>query len=282
MNSIFDKYILSNGVEIPCIGFGTYKSKNGAETTSSVLKAFECGYRLIDTAALYGNERSVGNAVRESGLSRQEVFVTSKVWNTRRGYDNTIKAFNLSLKSLKLDYMDMFLIHWPANSAQYDDPDSVNLDTWRALTDLYKEGLVKVIGVCNFLGHHLKPLLDCEIKPMVNQIEFHPGYMQKEVYDICMDNNIRVEGWSPLGRGEVLQNPVLLELAAKYGCTTAQLCLRWCIQHKVIPLPKSVTPERISSNTDVFFFSISDEDMKQIDEIPFCGGSGHNPDTVDF
>ncbi len=282
MNTLNDKYILTNGIKVPCIGFGTYKSKNGEEAYSAVLQALSCGYRHIDTAALYGNEESVGKAVRASGVAREDVFVTSKVWNTDRGYDNTMRAFEKSLTTLGFDYLDLYLIHWPANSLQYSDPDALNMDTWRALCDLYKQGVVKSIGVSNFKPHHLLPLMESEVQPMVNQIEFHPGFMQKGTVDFCKEHNILVEAWSPMGRGEIFSNDVIESLSKEYSCTPAQLCVRWCIQHGVLPLPKSVTSERIRSNTDVFSFNISDEDMKLIDSVPFCGGSGHNSDTVNF
>ena len=280
--SISDSYTLTNGVQIPCIGFGTYKSRNGDEATGAVLEALRSGYRHIDTAALYENEESVGNAVRMSGIPREDVFVTSKVWNTDRGYDNTMRAFEKSLKTLGFEYLDLYLIHWPANSLQYSDPDSLNIDTWKALCSLYKQGLVKAVGISNFKPHHLLPLMNEEITPMVNQIEFHPGFMQKETLDFCMKNNILVEAWSPMGRGEIFSNPVIENLSRKYSHTAAQLCIRWCIQHSVLPLPKSVTKERIRSNIEVFDFCISDEDMKLMDAVPFCGGSGHNSDTVKF
>ena len=277
-----DKYRLSNNVEIPCIGFGTYKSRNGEEAYSSVLNAIACGYRLIDTAALYGNEESVGNAVRNCGISSSELFITSKVWNTNRGYDKTMRAFEESLKVLRMDYLDLYLIHWPANSLQYENPDEINKDTWKALCSLYKQGVVKSIGVSNFKSHHLRPIMDAEFQPMVNQIEFHPGFMQEETLDYCKDNNILVEGWSPMGRGEIFSDSIIKKLSDKYSRTPAQLCIRWCMQHGVVPLPKSVHRERIESNLDVFDFEISPEDMVLIDSVEFCGGSGHNSDTVTF
>ncbi len=282
MNSLNDKYILSNGVSIPCIGFGTYKSKNGEEAYNAVLHALTHGYRHIDTAALYGNEESVGEAVNDSRLHREEVFITSKVWNTDRGYDNTMRAFEKSLNTLKMDYLDLYLIHWPANSLQYADPDSLNLDTWRALCDLYSQGVIKSIGVSNFKPHHLLPLMETEIKPMVDQIEFHPGFMQAETVQFCKERNILPQAWSPMGRAEIFSNEIIMQMSAKYNCTPAQLCIRWCLQHGVLPLPKSVTKERILSNTDVFNFEISERDMMLIDSVPFCGGSGHNSDTVIF
>ncbi len=275
-------FILSNGMELPSVGFGTYKSKNGEEAFSSVLEAINCGYRLIDTAEFYANEESVGNAVKESDVKREDLFITSKVWNTNRGYDNTMRAFERSLNTLGMDYMDLYLIHWPANALRYDEPHEVNVDTYKALISLYEQGVVKAIGVSNFKPHHLEPLMYTNIKPMVNQIEFHPGFMQKETFDFCKANDIVIEGWSPMARGEVFSHPTIKTLSEKYSCTPAQLCVRWCIQHDVLPLPKSVTPDRIKSNKDVFSFKIVPEDMKLIDSMPFCGGSGHDSDKVGF
>lgn len=275
-------YTLSNGIIMPAIGFGTYKSKNGEEAYSAVSEALACGYRLIDTAEFYGNEESIGKAVRDSGIPRGEMQITSKVWNSNRGYDNTMRAFEKSLKTLDTDYMDLYLIHWPANALQYSEPDKVNLDTYKALISLYEQKLVKAIGVSNFKPHHLEPLMYTNVKPQVNQIEFHPGFMQNETVAFCKDNDILVEAWSPMARGEIFDHPVIAELSNKYNCTPAQLCVRWCLQHEVLPLPKSVTPERIKSNKDVFFFEISSEDMMLVDMMPFCGGSGHDSDKVEF
>ncbi|MBR3971909.1 MAG: aldo/keto reductase [Ruminococcus sp.] len=276
------KLTLTNGVVMPSVGFGTYKSKNGEEAYNAVREAIRCGYRLIDTAEFYGNEESIGKAVKESGVARREILITSKVWNTNRGYDNTMRAFERSLKTLDTDYMDLYLIHWPANALQYSEPHKVNLDTYKALISLYEQGLVKAIGVSNFKPHHLEPLMYTNVKPMVNQIEFHPGFMQNETVAFCKDNDILVEAWSPMARGEIFSHPTIKTLSEKYRCTPAQLCVRWCLQHSVLPLPKSVTAERIRSNKDVFFFEISEQDMKLIDAMPFCGGSGHDSDKVEF
>lgn len=274
--------VLSNGVEVPALGFGTYKSKNGTEATSAVYEALMCGYRLIDTAAFYQNEESVGEAFRVSGLKREEVFITSKVWNTDRGYDNTMRAFEKSLRELKLDYLDLYLIHWPANALQYDEPHKVNLDTYKALISLYEQGMVRAIGVSNFQPHHIEPLMYTNVKPQVDQIEFHPGFMQSDTVNYCKQNDILVQAWSPMGKAEVFSHDTIKSLSAKYGCTPAQLCVRWCMQHGTVPLPKSVTKERIVSNLNVFSFSITEEDMRLIDSMPFCGGSGHDSDKVTF
>ncbi|MBQ9784230.1 MAG: aldo/keto reductase [Clostridia bacterium] len=282
MNNLKSTFILNNGIEIPCVGFGTWKTPEGPVTVSSVRTALDAGYRHIDTAAYYGNENSIGIALRECEIDRSEVFVTSKLWNTERGYDKTMTAFEKTLKTLRLDYLDLYLIHWPAVAKHYDDWEAVNLSTWRAMTELYRAGLIRAIGVSNFLPHHLKALVESDVVPAVNQIEFHPGQMQTETLEFCRAHNILIEAWSPLGRGRMLSNETLIALAEKYGKTVAQLCLRWCLQNGTLPLPKSVTPSRIAENADIFDFSISDVDMALINAMEYFGGSGHNPDLVDF
>ena len=282
MNKMNDDFILSNGYKIPCVGFGTWQTPDGATAVSSVKAALSFGYKHIDTAAVYGNEKSVGTGIAESKVSREELFVTSKVWNKDRGYEKTIAAFNKTLSDLGLDYLDLYLIHWPANAKQFSNWDEINLETWRAMTKLYKEGKIRSIGVSNFLPHHLKSLMKTEIPPMVNQIEFHPGQMQNETVDYCKKHNMLVEAWSPLGTGRMLSNETLKEIAAKYNKSVAQLCIRWCLQNEVLPLPKSVTPSRIKENSEIFDFVISDEDMSTINSMEYCGGSGMNPDEVKF
>jgi diketogulonate reductase-like aldo/keto reductase len=282
MNKMSDNFTLINGYKIPCVGFGTWQTPDGDTAVSSVKAALSAGYKHVDTAAVYGNEKSVGTGIAESKVSREELFVTSKVWNKDRGYEKTIAAFNKTLSDLGLDYLDLYLIHWPANSKQFTNWDEINLETWRAMTKLYKEGKIRAIGVSNFLPHHLKSLMKTEISPMVNQIEFHPGQMQNETVDYCKKHNILVEAWSPLGTGRMLSNETLKEIAAKYNKSVAQLCIRWCLQNEVLPLPKSVTPSRIKENTEIFDFVISDEDMSLINSMEYCGGSGMNPDEVKF
>lgn len=273
---------LNNGYMIPKIGYGTWQSPDSEVTVNGVKAAIVCGYRHIDTAAAYKNEESVGEGIKESGIARKDLFVTSKVWNTQRGYEKTIAAFEKTLSDLDLDYLDLYLIHWPASKKDYENWEEINLETWRAMTDLYKAGKIKAIGVSNFKPHHLEALMKTEVKPMVNQIEFHPDFMQEETVKYCRENGILVEAWSPLGTGRMLTNPDLQEIASHYGKSVAQICIRWCIQHDVLPLPKSVTPSRIEENSNVFDFEINAEDMQRIDALENFGGSGLDPDEVDF
>lgn len=283
MKGLTDTFTLHNGYKIPCVGFGTWQTPDGETAVQAVKSAIENGYRHIDTAAVYQNEVGVGQGIIASSVDRKELFVTSKVWNTERGYEKTIAAFHQTLSDLQLDYLDLYLIHWPAIAKQYDNWEQLNAETWRAMEDLYKAGKIKAIGVSNFLPHHLESLLQqCTITPMVNQIEFHPGYMQKETVEYCQQHQILVEAWSPLGNGKLLSNPLLQEIAQKYDKSVAQLCIRWVLQHDLLPLPKSITPERIQQNADVFDFDISAEDMNKIDSMAYCGGSGLNPDDIDF
>ena len=277
-----DVFTLNNGSKIPCIGFGTWQTPDGETAVRVVKTALETGYRHIDTAAGYKNEAGVGEGVRASGIDREKIFVTSKVFNTDRGYQTTLNAFRKTMSELKLDYLDLYLIHWPAAANRFPDWEKINLETWRAMTELYKAGEIRAIGVSNFKPHHLKALMETEVKPMVNQIEFHPGQMQEETVSFCRENNIVVEAWSPLGQGRMLNDPTLAEIAARYGKSTAQLCIRWCLQNNVLPLPKSVTESRIVQNAQVFDFEISEEDMKTINEMPYIGGSGHDPDNISF
>ena len=282
MKQLSDSFILNNGYKIPCVGFGTWQTPDGETAVSAVKAALKSGYRHIDAAAIYGNELGVGKGISESGIKRADLFVTSKVWNDERGYQKTINAFAKTLADLRLDYLDLYLIHWPASSSRYSNWEGLNLETWRAMTDLYKAGKIRAIGVANFLPHHLAALMKTEVPPMVDQIEFHPGQMQNETVDFCKKNSILIEAWSPLGMGRLLSNPLLTSIAEKYTKSVAQLCIRWCLQHEVLPLPKSVTPARIAENADVFSFSVSEEDMRSIDNMANVGGSGLHPDHVDF
>ena len=282
MQKLTDTFTLSNGYKIPCIGYGTWQMPDGEEATSAVKCALENGYRHIDTAAIYKNEKSAGQAIRESGIPREEIFVTSKVWNAARGYETTLQAFDKTMDKLGLDYLDLYLIHWPASSSTFPDWEQINLQTWKALTELYKVGRIKSIGVSNFLVHHLNALMQTEIQPMVNQIEFHPGQMQTETYNYCKQHGILIEAWGPLGSGKMLEDPTLTQIAAKYNKSTAQLCIRWCLQNGTLPLPKSATPARIAANTQVLDFEITQDDMNTINAMPYFGGSGFHPDEVKF
>ena len=274
---------MNNGVEIPCIGYGTYKVSVDKDGVQVVKDAIEAGYRLLDTAAMYNNEEEVGKAIIESGIPRKDIFLTSKVANPDRGYDSTLRAFDRSLRLLEVDYLDLYLIHWPADKARFADWKKINSDTWRALERLLNEGRVKAIGVSNFMPEHLDALVETARElPMVNQIEFHPGWMQPEVLEWCRRNNVVVEGWSPLGRTRVLEDPLLVGIARRYGKSVAQICLRWAVQHRVVPLPKSVSPERMKSNLDIFDFSLTAADMRLIDSMPRTGESGLTPDSIDF
>lgn len=222
--------VLYNGVCMPEIGYGTWQTED-KEAKTCVSQALQSGYRHIDTASIYGNEAALGIGIRASNMPREELFVTSKVWNTNRGYDKTMDAFQQSLHNLGLDYLDLYLIHWPCNAKQSADYNRINLETYQALIDLYKAGKVRAIGVSNFLPHHLDMLLKTEVPPMVNQIEFHPGYSQQEVIAYCHKHNIVVEAWSPLGCGSVLQDELVLELAEKYNKSAAQICIRLSLIH---------------------------------------------------
>ena len=278
-----DKLTLNNGYAIPCVGFGTYKTPP-EETCEIVKKAIDTGYRHIDTAAYYFNEDGVGRAVKECGLPREELFITTKVWNTERGYDKTMASFEGSMKALGLEYLDLFLIHWPANYLQFGaEAKKINADTWRALETLYGEGRIKSIGLSNFMSHHIEALLEtAKVKPQVNQIELHPGWLQAGVLRFCKDNDIIVEAWSPMGRNAVLNHETIVSVAETYKKTPAQLCLRWVMQHGALPLPKSVSAERITANLDIFDFTISREDMEKLDELNMIGGQCARPDDITF
>ena len=283
MNKLTDTFKLNNGIDIPCIGYGTFQTPDGKSVEDGVKEALKIGYRHIDTAYFYQNEKGVGKAIRESGVKREDIFVTSKLWNSDRGYESAKAAFEKTMDNLGLEYLDLFLIHWPAIKKQFDNAEEINAETWKAFEEIYETGRVKAIGLSNFLPHHIDELMKtAKIKPMVNQIEFHPGFAQIETAKYCIENDIVVEAWSPLGRKEVLENETLVELAKKYNKSTAQICIRWVLLHNILPLPKSVTPSRILENSQVFDFKISEDDMKTIDNIPCCGGQCANPDDVDF
>ncbi len=275
--NISSKVKLNNGVEMPWFGLGVFRSEEGSEVENAVLTALENGYRHIDTAAIYKNERGVGNAVKESGIAREEIFITSKVWNTDQGYNKTIKAFEGSLERLQMDYLDLYLVHWPKGKR--------SVESWKALEELYKKGKIRAIGVSNFLVPHLEEFLpECKIIPAVNQYEFHPELLQPELLDYCNNKGIQAEAWSPIMKGKVVDLPLMQELAEKYGKNPVQIVLRWDIQKGVVTIPKSVTPERIISNSDIFDFELSEEDIVKIDSLNKAesGRIGFHPDTIPF
>ncbi|MFS0837675.1 aldo/keto reductase [Paenibacillus sp. 1P03SA] len=279
IKNLQDTVTLHNGVNMPGFGLGVFKVEEGPELVNAVKTAIKHGYRSIDTAAIYGNEEGVGQGIREglqeAGISREEVFVTSKVWNADLGYDSTIAAYETSLKKLGLEYLDLYLIHWPVEG-KYKE-------AWRALETLYKEGRVKAIGVSNFQIHHLENLLkDAEIKPVINQVECHPRLTQKELGTFCEKHGIQLEAWSPLMQGELLDNEVLTTLAAKYNKSVAQVILRWDVQNGIITIPKSTKEHRIVENAAIFDFELSTEDMKLIDELNQNHRVGPDPDNFDF
>lgn len=278
-----NSYTLSNNVSIPELGFGTWQTPNGDVAVSAVKKALEVGYRHIDTAQGYKNEDSVGQAIKESGIPREEIFLTTKLWNENHSYDLVLSSFEESLKKLQTDYIDLFLIHWPNPVKFRDNWQSANAETWRAMEELYQAGKIKAIGVSNFLPHHFEELKKtATIFPMVNQIFLAPGELQKEVVSYCQEHNILLEAYSPLGTGKIFDVPEMQELSDKYGKTIAQIAIRWSLQHDFLPLPKSVTPSRIEENLAVFDFELSDEDMQRIDQLDGVVGKATNPDTTGF
>lgn len=283
IDSISDCFELSNGVKMPCVGYGTYRTPEGRECVNGVLCALENGYRHIDTASFYANEAGVGEGIRLSGIKRDDIFVTTKVWNDMQGFDNTLQAFEESLKKLNTGYVDLYLVHWPNPAAFRTIFPKALIDTWKALEKLYKEGYVRAIGVCNSYKHHLKPLFEqCEIKPMVNQIEYHPGCPQKEAEEFSKENGLVVEGWAPLCKGRAFGTEPLRSIALRHAKSEAQVLVRWCLQHAVVPLPKSVTPSRIIENADVFDFVLSSVEMSALDEAAPCGRLGSHPDNAQF
>lgn len=270
--------VLNNGTEIPEIGYGVFRVEEGKALEEAVKTAIQLGYRSIDTAAIYGNEKSVGNGIRlaiEEGIvQREELFITSKVWNDGLTYDETIQAYEETLKKMDLDYLDLYLIHWPGQDKY--------LEVWKALETLYKEGRIKAIGVSNFQVHHLETLLpQAEVTPVINQIEFHPKLTQEKVRAYCLEHNIQVEAWSPLMNAELLNDKKVQEIAEKHNKSAAQVILRWDLQHGVITIPKSMTPSRMQENISLDFFLTEDE-MSHLDGLNEDLRSGPHPDEFNF
>ena len=276
-----DCFTLANGVKIPCIGYGTWQTPDGETAAACVKAALDAGYRHIDTAFAYGNETGVGEGLRRSGVARQEIFLTSKHWVTERGYEKTVKAVETSLRLLGTDYLDLYLVHWPCVAKLTPEWKEVNADTWRGFERMYKDGKLRAIGVSNFFPNHLEALTDmCEIRPMVNQLEFHPGYTQMDHIRWSQEHGMLAQAWSPLGSGAVLADPTLNAIAAKYGKSAAQMCVRFALQCDVLPLPKSTKPERIAANAEVFDFEITAEDMDVLMNLPLLGFSGFLPEDA--
>lgn len=280
MKHVTDTIRLSNGREIPCVGYGTWETPNDMAEVC-VKQALTMGYRHIDTAAAYGNEAGVGAGIKTSGVRREDIFLTTKHWVSERGYEKTIAAVEASLQALGTDYLDLYLIHWPCVEKVTPHWQEINADTWRGFEKMYRDGKILSLGVSNFEQKHLEALKKyAKVLPVVNQIEFHPGYSQSEVVSYCQDNNILVEGWSPLGHGQVLESEAIISLAEKYGVTPAKLCIRYALQHNVVPLPKSVNPVRMADNMEVFGFEISEEDIEVIDTLQEMGASGFRPEDA--
>ncbi len=278
-----DVYKLSNGVEIPCIGFGMWQTPDSEVGVNAVKSAIKAGYTHIDTAQVYGNEDCVRLGIAESGVDRKDLFITTKLWNNNHSYDLTMSSFNESLKKLGTDYVDLFLIHWPNPAAFRDHWEEANAESWKAMEELYEAGKIRAIGISNFRQHHIEALLKtAKIEPMVNQIRLCPGCTQDEVVDYCISQGIVVEAYSPLGTGKIFDVPEMKKLAEKYGKTIAQICIRWSLQRGYLPLPKSVTPERIEENLKVFDFELEEADVNLIANLTGCVGFASDPDTKPF
>lgn len=280
--SLTDGYQMNNGLTIPKIGFGTWQAKDN-EAKQSVLWALEAGYRHIDTAQGYNNEEQVGEALKESGVPREEIFLTTKLHNKKHGYEKTKEAIDESLQKLDTSYIDLLLIHWPNPIYSRENWKEANAGSWKAMEEAVASGKLKSLGVSNFLPHHLDALLEtAEIKPAVNQILLNPSEMQPEVVKYNNDHDIINEAYSPLGTGKIFDVEELKDLAQKYNKTIAQLVLRWSLQHDFLPLPKTVTKERVWENAEIFDFEIDAEDMKVIDGLTGRAGSAKDPDTIEF
>ena len=283
MNHQTDTYRLSNGVGIPCIGFGTWQTPDGDVAVRSVACAIEAGYRHIDTAQAYGNEESVGKGIRESGIDRKDLFVTTKLWNSNHSYKLTMRTFEESMNKLGLDYLDLFLIHWPNPIAFRDHWQEANAESWKAMEELYEAGKIRAIGVSNFRPHHIEEILKtAKVAPMVNQIRLCPGDTQDETVDWCREHGMVLEAYSPLGIGQIFEVPEMQKLAEKYHRSIAQVCIRWSLRRGYLPLPKSVTPSRIQENLKVFDFELSDEDVQLIADLKGCVGYASDPDRTNF
>ena len=267
-------FTLNNGLKIPAIGFGTYKAG-----LDSIIKALEEGYRYFDTASYYGNEGDISRALIRTGIKREEIFIASKIWKSDMGYENTLRAFSETLKNLGSEYADVIMIHWPRPNLNDEEWKALDLETWRAMEYLYSQGKIKALGLSNFLPYHAENIFSrCEVMPSVAQFEFHPGHTQAFALEYYRRKGIQVQAWSPIGRGRVLDDVLIRELSGKYHVTPAQVCIRFCIQEGVMPLPKASSPERMRENLACMDFVIDDEDMSRIENMPPLGWSGEHPD----
>ncbi|AWZ46443.1 aldo/keto reductase [Latilactobacillus sakei] len=283
MTTLTTTYTLANGVQIPVLGFGTWQTPDGDTAIKSVKAALEAGYRHIDTAQAYQNEASVGTAIQESGVARQDLFLTTKIWNANHSYDLTMQSFEESLQKLQTDYVDLLLIHWPNPIDFRDNWEAANAETWRAMEELYNAGKAKAIGVSNFRAHHLEALKKtARVQPMVNQIFLAPGELEAETVQYSRDNGMLLEAYSPLGTGKIFDVPEMKTLAAKYQRSIPQIALRWSLQHGFLPLPKSVHANYIQENTQLFDFELTPEDMQTIDQLDGVVGKAKDPDTATF
>lgn len=272
VKSLSDCVTLNNGVKMPWMGLGVFKIEDGQKVINVVKYAIEAGYKAIDTAAIYGNEKGVGIGLKQCSVSREDLFITSKLWNTFQGYDSTLEAFEVTMSDLQLEYLDLYLIHWPLpNNKKY-------IATWKAMERLYKEGRIRAIGVSNFEPEWIQNIIDeCEIVPMVNQVECHPYFQQTEMQKFCKQNGIQMQAWGPLAQGEIFKDVKLIKLAEKYGKSVAQFVIRWELQRKILSIPKSSNKDRIISNADVFDFEISDQDMEIMKSFDINKRQGPDP-----
>ncbi len=275
INSIQDYTTLNNGLKMPWLGFGVYQIEDGAQVEEAVGTALKNGYRSIDTASVYGNEKGVGTAIKQSGIPREEIFLTTKVWNDAQRERRTLAAFEESLDRLQTGYVDLYLVHWPVKGFY--------LDTWKEMQEIYQSGRAKAIGVSNFLVHHLEDLLSkTDVVPSVNQVEFHPYLVQPDLLNYCNKHHIKMQAWSPLMQGEIVNVPAIVEMAEKYGRTPAQIVLRWDLQHGVVTIPKSANPKRIVENAQIFDFELTSADMEKLDALDKEKHFGPHPDNFDF
>ncbi|MBQ7561696.1 MAG: aldo/keto reductase [Synergistaceae bacterium] len=271
------KFILNNGLELPVMGFGTYK----AESSNIILDAIKAGYTYFDTAEFYGTEKFIGQALTQGNISRGKIIIASKVWKTSMGYDETLAAFDKTLENLQTDYLDIYMIHWPRPDLESQDWKNLDLQTWRAMEDLYNQGRIKALGLSNFLPIHAENIINnCRIRPSVAQLEFHPGHTQAFALNYYRERNILVQAWSPTGRGRVLNDELIISLAKKYNVSTVQICLSFILSENVMSIPKSSSPERMRENLDSQNIILDNDDILQLENMPPVGWGGEHPDRV--